>query len=52
MKRKRKRFKIIVTNPEEIPAARERFTKLFCDLNKDKILKCIEDLAIKQNAKK
>lgn len=44
VKKERKRLKIIVTNPEEIPAAKQRFTKLFCELNEDKILKCIEDL--------
>ncbi|MEY7999732.1 hypothetical protein AB8U03_05835 [Clostridium sp. Mt-5] len=44
MKRKRKGLKIIVTNPEEIPAAEERFMELFLRLNRDKILKCIEDL--------
>ncbi len=44
MKKERERLKIVVTNPEEIPAAKKRFTKLFCELNRDKILKCIEDL--------
>jgi len=44
MKKERERLKIVVLNPEEIPAAKRRFTKLFCDLNRDKILKCIEDL--------
>lgn len=44
MKKERKRIKIVILNPEEIPAAKRRFTKLFCELNKDKILKCIEDL--------
>ncbi|OAA94108.1 hypothetical protein [Clostridium coskatii] len=44
MKKERERLKIVVLNPEEIPAAKRRFTKLVCDLNRDKILKCIEDL--------
>lgn len=44
MKKERERLKIIVTNPEEIPEAKKRFTKLFCDLNIDKILKAIEEL--------
>ncbi|WP_373845680.1 hypothetical protein [Clostridium sp.] len=44
MKKPRERLKIVVTNPEEIPEAKKRFTKLFCDLNMDKILKSIEEL--------
>ncbi|MEY8001439.1 hypothetical protein AB8U03_14755 [Clostridium sp. Mt-5] len=47
MKKEREKIKIVITNPEELPAAKKRFTKLFCELNKDKILKRIEDLKTK-----